>query len=96
MSSLPIEGTISVKPFTNIGGSISAPVNRIAGSVSGESSDSPENSAIAEMSTLINSLGTLSAQAQGMPLSPPTLPGLPQGGYRPQATDYLQFAQDTD
>jgi hypothetical protein len=112
MSSLPIEGTISAKPFTNLTGTISAPVNRItgsisgkstgsisgepAGSISGETADSAENSAIAELNTLINSLGTLSAQAQGMPLSPPTLPGLPQGGYQPQATDYLQFAQDAD
>lgn len=89
MSSLPIEGTISAKPFAHIGGSINAPVGRVSGSISAEAADSPENSAIAELSNLIASVGTLSAQAQTLPLSPPTLPGLPQGGYQAQPTDYL-------
>lgn len=96
MSSFPIEGAISARPLTNIEGSISAPVGRIAGSISGEAGDSPENSAIAELGNLISSIGTLSAQAQTLPLTPPTLPGLPQGGYQAQPTDYMQFASDAD
>lgn len=104
MSSLPIERTISAKPYHNIGGSISAPaggslsapVGRVAGSISAETAESPQTSASAELSNLIASLGTLSAQAQTMPLSPPTLPGLPQSGYKAQQTDYMQFASDAD
>ena len=31
------------------------------------------------------------------PLSPPTLPGLPQSqSYKPQATDYTQFSDDSN
>lgn len=97
MSSLPIEGTISAKPFHRVdhddrghvrgaphrSGTISAPVN---GSIKGE--------AVAELSTLISSLGSLSAQAQSLPLTPPSLPGLPQGGYQAQPTDYTQMIGD--
>ena len=37
---------------------------------------------MAEVNALISSLGSLSNQAQSLPLTPPTLPGLPQGqGY---------------
>jgi hypothetical protein len=108
VSSLPIEGTISAQPFGKTSGSISAPVGRLGGSISappvgqrtgsisGDAGESPENSAIAELGNLISSLGTLSAQAQALPLTPPTLPGLPQGGYQAQPTDYMQFAQDGD
>jgi hypothetical protein len=96
VSSLPIEGTISAKPFANFAGSISAPVGRLSGSISAEPTDSLQNSASADVGNLITSLGTLSAQAQTMPLSPPTLPGLPQNNYKPQSTDYLQFASDAD
>ncbi len=102
MSSLPIDGTISAKPFTqpisgtirgNSGGTISAPA---AGSIEGDG-DSAESSAVAELSGLISSLGSLSAQAQSLPLSPPTLPGLPQNqGYQPQATDYMQLSEDSN
>jgi len=94
---LPIEGTISAKPFTNIAGSISAPVSRRSGTISAEPGDSPENSAAADLNNLIASLGTLSAQAQSMPLTPPTLPGAQQPpSYQPGSTDYLQFASDAD
>lgn len=107
MSSLPIEGTLSAKPFANIAGSLSgsleAPKSGTLhgsvgqlGTLAGDASESPQSSAIAELGSLISSLGSLSAQAQSLPLSPPTLPGLPQGGYKPQATDYTQFAEDAD
>ncbi len=59
------------------------------GSLHGDSSESPENAAMAEVNGLISSLGSLSSQAQSLPLSPPTLPGLPQSqGYQPQPVDY--------
>jgi hypothetical protein len=59
------------------------------GSLRGEASESPENAAMAEVNALISSLGSLSGQAQSLPLSPPTLPGLPQGqGYQAQPLDY--------
>jgi hypothetical protein len=46
---------------------------------------------------LISSLGSLSAQAQSLPLSPPVLPGLPQTqNSKPQATDYTQFGEDSN
>ncbi|HLY02386.1 MAG TPA: hypothetical protein VKR56_07795 [Candidatus Cybelea sp.] len=58
-------------------------------SLRGESSESPEKAAMAEVNGLISSLGSLSNQAQSLPLSPPTLPGLPQNqGYQPQPLDY--------
>jgi hypothetical protein len=110
LSSFPIEGTISAKPFGNVisgglSGSLEAPnagtlrgsAGRLAETLGGDSTDSPENSAIAELSTLISSLGSLSAQAQTLPLSPPTLPGAQQPpSYQPQATDYMQFSADAD
>ncbi len=59
------------------------------GSLRGDSSESPENAAMAEVNSLISSLGSLSNQAQSLPLTPPTLPGLPQSqGYQPQPLDY--------
>jgi hypothetical protein len=91
-----LEGTIAAKSLG------SPPVGRLncpspppsAGTISG---DSPEAAAVAELGTLISSLGSLATQAQSLPLSPPTLPGLPQsGGYRPQATDYSQFGDDSN
>jgi hypothetical protein len=109
VSSLPIEGTLSAKPFANIAGSVSGSLaapssgtlrgvpSSCGGSLCADANDSPENSAIAELGNLVSSLGTLSAQAQTLPLSPPTLPGAQQPpSYQPQATDYLQLAQDSD
>jgi hypothetical protein len=59
------------------------------GSLRGDSRESPESSAMAEVNALISSLGSLSNQAQSLPLIPPTLPGLPQSqGYQPQPLDY--------
>ncbi len=59
------------------------------GSLRGDSSESAESSATAEVNALISSLGSLSNQAQSLPLIPPTLPGLPQSqGYQPQPVDY--------
>jgi hypothetical protein len=112
VSSLPpIEGTLTAKPFSNaLAGSISAPVGApgsgrvggsiaapLTGTIAGEGSDSPESSASANVGNLISSLGSLSAQAQSLPLSPPTIPGLPPDqGYRPQSTDYMQFADESN
>jgi hypothetical protein len=96
------EGTLSAKPVHNTitggaAGSVRGSAPPQTGSVSGDASDSPETSAVAELGTLIAALGSLSAQAGNLPLSPPTLPGLPQGsGYRPQATDYAQFGDDSN
>jgi hypothetical protein len=97
MSSSPIEGTISAKPFAHAAryGSISGLPPLPAASFSAEPSD-PSQNAIAELGTLISSLGTLCAQAQSLPLSPPSLPGLPQGGYKPQPTDYTQLCDDAN
>lgn len=106
MSSLtPIEGTLSAKPFGNtvtggLSGSLEAPIaGRLAGtgSIAGDMNESPEKSAIAELSGLISSLDSLSAQAQSLPLSPPSLPGAPSNqGYQPQTTDYLQLSEDSN
>ncbi len=99
MSTLPpIEGNISVKPFTNtlagrVSGAVSPPRS---GSVTGDLGESPESSAVAELGNLISSLGSLSAQAQSLPLSAPTLPGLQDQSYRPQATDYTQFNDNSN
>jgi hypothetical protein len=58
-------------------------------SIHGQERESLENAALSEINGLISSLGSLSGQAQSLPLTPPTLPGLPQGlGYQPQPTDY--------
>jgi hypothetical protein len=111
MSTLPIDGTVNAKPFSNpVHGTVCASSeSHRSGTVRGNSNgtihgsssgsidgdaDSPESSAVAELSGLISSLGSLSAQAQSLPLSPPTLPSLPQGGYQPQATDYMQLSED--
>jgi hypothetical protein len=96
MSSVPaiIEGSLLSKPLdAKLSGSVSAALEGSkCGAVTGES---PQDSAIAEIGTLISSLGALSAQAQSLPLSPPTLPGAPQKQtYRPQVTDYMQFAEN--
>ena len=97
MSSLPIEGTISAVPFPEAvrHGTI-AGSPPVAGRISGDSTDSPQNSARAELGTLLSSLSSLSAQAQNLPLSPPSLPGLPQGSYQPASTDYTQFCDDAN
>ncbi len=83
------DGTLSSIPRSYSGGTLSAtPPNETP-------AESPESSAIAELSSLISSLGSLSAQAQNLPLTPPSLPGLPQnGGYQTQPTDYMQFVDD--
>lgn len=89
------EGTISGIPIPNSvagrlnGGAASPPSGVLNG-------DSPETSAVAELGNLIASLGSLASQAQSLPLSPPTIPGLPQGGYRPAATDYTQLSDDSN
>ena len=98
-------GTISAKPFgEGHCGKISGSEGHDRhGTVEGaarhhrmaaQAAETPESTAAAELNNLISSLGSLSAQAQGLPISPPTLPGLPQGGYQPQVTDYTQLAGD--
>ena len=101
MSSLPIEGTISAKPHhvhhhehVRHHGQVRGTPPLRSGTISGDASNSAESAAVAELGTLLSSLGSLSAQAQGLPLTPPSLPGLPQGGYKPQATDYTQVVGD--
>ena len=64
------------------------------GSLQSGGSETPESAAIAELNGLISALSTLSAQAQGLPISAPTLPNVQQGGYQPQLTDYAQFGED--
>ena len=99
MSSSPIEGTVSAKPFHHVHhhghhGHVRGTPPPRSGTMSGDVNDSAESAAVAELGTLISSLGSLSSQAQSLPLTPPSLPGLPQGGYRPQATDYSQLIGD--
>lgn len=90
-----LEGSVAAKPFVPQSGTVRGCPP--AGTISGDGADSPETAAVAELNGLISSIGSLSAQAQSLPLSPPTLPGLPQGqSYRPQATDYTQFADDSN
>lgn len=102
MSLLPsIEGTLAAKPLSAIAGTVtgaleSPKAGTLLAPVANAVGGSLQSSAIAEVGNLISSLGTLSAQAQNLPLSPPTLPGLPQQGYRPQATDYTQFSDDSN
>jgi len=97
-----IEGTIFAKPFAGAiaSGLKEAPVSAVArasGSIAGEVGESAQSSAVAELGNLVSSIGSLSAQAQGLPLTPPTLPGLPQNpSYQPQATDYTQFSDDSN
>jgi hypothetical protein len=58
--------------------------------------ESPANDARAEIGNLLTSLSSLSTQAQGLPLTPPTLPGLPQSqGYQMQPADYA-FGDDAN
>jgi hypothetical protein len=76
-----LEGSISAKPY--------APTPRPSVSGSLEAPVRPNTSGDVSDS--------LSSQAQSLPLSAPTLPGLPQGqSYRPQATDYTQLADDSN
>jgi hypothetical protein len=99
LSSLPVEGTISARPYHHVHhhedhGHVRGTPPPRAGTISAPVNDSPESAAVAELGTLISSLGSLSQQAQNMPLTPPSLPALPQSGYRPQATDYTQIIGD--
>jgi hypothetical protein len=96
MSSVPPihEGSVYSKPLENAHGSVVAAATAPkSGTVYGES---PDESAIAEIGSLISSLGSLSAQAQNLPLSPPSLPGAQNQPYRPATTDYMQLAEDSN
>lgn len=90
-------GTLSAPANGARSGTLSAPISQ-NGSLSAPAAEAPEDSTVAELSGLISSLNTLSSQAQSLPLtlSAPTLPGLPQQNYQPQATDYTQLAGDTN
>lgn len=103
LSSLPsIQSAISANTLragspAGLGESAAAPVSAAPRTISGDVGESPESSAIAELGTLISSIGSLSSQAQSLPLSAPTLPGIPADqGYHPGMTDYLQLAEDSD
>jgi len=93
----PIEGTVA-QPLTNlVRGTVGGAAPIAAGTACGESGESLQNSAMAELSGLISNVGSLSAQAQSLPLSVPTLPGAQQPpSYQPQATDYMQFSEDSN
>ncbi|MBV9718005.1 MAG: hypothetical protein JOZ77_01690 [Candidatus Eremiobacteraeota bacterium] len=96
-SRLPDSGTVHGSDNGRVHGSESGRVHgSSSGTLAGETAESPQSEAIAELSTLISSLSSLATQAQGLPLSPPSLPGLPQSGYQPQSTDYTQFAGDAE
>jgi hypothetical protein len=70
-------------------GTLHGSIGTRGGSLRGDSRESPESAASAEVNSLISSLGSLSNQAQSLPLIPPTLPGLPQTqSYQPQPVDY--------
>jgi hypothetical protein len=104
----PIEGRISAPPFRNTEtGRISGSVEhhergRVHGSPPPSGalepglSETPEAAVIAELGGLISALGSLSAQAQSLPLNAPTPPSVPQGGYKPQKTDYAQFVDNSN
>lgn len=101
-------GTLSAKPFDHdhgnriagkcdpdrtgtLRGAREAGSRKICGN-----GESPVSTAKAEVGNLISSLGSLSAQAQSLPLSPPTLPGLPQNAsYQPQPINYA-FGDDSN
>ena len=103
MSSLPsiLEGSILARPLEQrISGGVTGSLEAAergsvrgaleSGSAGGEAIESPQNSAIAELGGLISSLGSLSAQAQSLPLSPPALPGLPATTNVPSSNDRLR------
>jgi hypothetical protein len=57
--------------------------------------ESPQSTAVAESSATIASVGALRGVAQSLPLTPPTLAGVPHArAYHPQATDYLALLRD--
>ncbi|MGC1382070.1 MAG: hypothetical protein WA814_13730 [Candidatus Baltobacteraceae bacterium] len=90
-------GTIRGTPEGERSGRIHGTPCSRSGSLRGDPADSPENSAIAELGGLISSIGSLSTQAQSLPLTPPSLPGLPQNaGYQRQMTDYSQFSDESN
>jgi hypothetical protein len=91
-------GTLSAPPASGTSGTLTGvPISR-SGTISAPASAQPEDSTIAELGGLISQLGTLSTQAQSLPLelSAPTLPSLPQQNYQPQPTDYTQFGGDAN
>jgi hypothetical protein len=94
------DGTIAAKPFEHQNGRISSAPEQHhgrvhghhhhhSGEINGDSEASAENTVVAELANLVASLGSLSAQAQSLPLSPPASTQTSQGAtYRPQVTDY--------
>jgi hypothetical protein len=102
------DGSIAAKPFEHQSGKIAGTPEHQHGRVhgrehhharqiDGSSEASEENAIVAEIANLVASLGSLSAQAQRQPMSPPTLPQTPSGqAYRPQLTDYTQLGGDVE
>jgi hypothetical protein len=70
----------------------------IPGTLEAGLTSSPHESAVAEMSSLLSTLGALEAQAQGFPSLPaPAQPSQGPQPYRPQVTDYASLlAPDAD
>ncbi len=68
------------------------------GSLQGDPPSSPRESAVAELSSLLATLGALESQAQGFPSLPtPAQPAQPPQSYQQQVTDYAGLlAGDTD
>jgi hypothetical protein len=91
----PLHGTLTAPPEPPAG-TLTATPRAVPVSSSGQAPELPEDSAVAELSGLISSLGALSTQAASLPLTPPTLPGLPQQNYQRQATDYMQLSDDSN
>jgi hypothetical protein len=105
----PIEGTISAPVSrSEDSGRISRPVEHHhhhhgalrgappPGELEPGAPETPESAAIAELNGLIATLSSLSSQAQSLPMQPPAFQGLPQGGYKPQRTDYTQFSDSSN
>jgi Transglycosylase SLT domain len=66
------------------------------GNTCAESGDPAHSSVVAEPDVLVASLGTLSTQAQRLPLSAVSLPAVPHDRpYHRQATDYAQLFDDS-
>jgi hypothetical protein len=80
------------------GAATPAAAGRTDAPATGESGLTLHESAVAEMSSLLASLGALQSQAQGFPSLPaPAQPSQPPQMYRQQVTDYAGLlAGDTD
>jgi hypothetical protein len=99
------QGTIAARPFEHQSGRVSGAHEHQHGRLHASppasvplasgTSAAPDTSLVAELGNLIAELSSLSAQAQNLPLSPPSAEQTAPGqGYRPQLTDYSQLTGD--